>query len=113
MSVREEMPGLICSPMIEFKTGYFFFTNDRLKKTYPKNGLNIQLCASYPLKDFTHKWSLQAYGCSRIFPTIRQLHQWSSKNVIMVYFYQSRFKTRLLGFLFEGRSNINLILVHY
>lgn len=57
-----------CSqPHLEAKAGYFFFSNSTLRKIYNKNGLDLQLCASYPLWDFTSRWTLNAYGAVEYF----------------------------------------------
>jgi len=44
-------------PTIEFKTGYFFFSDHRMRKVYDKGGLDLQIAGSYPI----WKW-LQIYG---------------------------------------------------
>jgi outer membrane protein W len=54
-------------PSVEFKTGYFFFSNSKMRKTYDKGGLDIQLCASYPFWSMTRRWSLSAYGAVEYF----------------------------------------------
>lgn len=54
-------------PLIEVKTGYFFFSNSKLRKTYDRGGWDVQLCASYPLWKLTNKWTLHAYGAIEYF----------------------------------------------
>lgn len=44
-------------PIIEFKTGYFFFSNAKMRDVYDKGGLDLQISGSYPI----WKW-LQIYG---------------------------------------------------
>jgi len=44
-------------PTIEFKTGYFFFADDKMRKVYDEGGLDLQIAGSYPL----WRW-LQIYG---------------------------------------------------
>ena len=44
-------------PTIEFKTGYFFFADDKMRKVYHEGGLDLQIAGSYPL----WRW-LQIYG---------------------------------------------------
>jgi opacity protein-like surface antigen len=54
-------------PLIEIKTGYFFFANSKMRKVYDKGGFDIQLCSSYPLKRLNNKWTLNAYGAVEYF----------------------------------------------
>lgn len=60
---------LCCFPhsLCEVKTGYFFFSNSKMRKVYDKGGVDIQLCASYPLKRLTSRWVLNAYGAVEYF----------------------------------------------
>ena len=44
-------------PTIEFKTGYFFFSESKMRKVYNKGGLDLQIAGSYPV----WRW-LQIYG---------------------------------------------------
>lgn len=55
------------APLIEFKTGYFFFSNSKMRKIYDKGGLDIQLSASYPLWTLSDCWTLEAYGSLEYF----------------------------------------------
>lgn len=54
-------------PLLEFKTGYFMFSNSKMRKIYDRGGLDIQLCASYPLWNLTDRWTLNAYGALEYF----------------------------------------------
>jgi opacity protein-like surface antigen len=49
-------------PMCEVKAGYFFFSDSSMRKIYDKGGLDVQLCASYPLWNLSNSWTLNAYG---------------------------------------------------
>src|SRR5262245_20901729 len=60
-------PWCIFQPSFEVKAGYFFFSQPKMRKIYDKNGLDIQLCASYPFWDLTCKCSLHAYGAVEYF----------------------------------------------
>lgn len=53
--------------IIEAKAGYFFFSDDTLKKIYDQGGLDVQLCATYPLWDVDNGWTLNAYGAIEYF----------------------------------------------
>jgi opacity protein-like surface antigen len=53
--------------MLETKMGYFFFSNSKMRKIYDRSGLDIQLCASYPLRNLTSRWTLNAYGALEYF----------------------------------------------
>jgi hypothetical protein len=44
-------------PMIEFKAGYFFFAESKMRKIYDDGGFDVQISASYPV----WRW-LQIYG---------------------------------------------------
>lgn len=48
-------------PSIEFKAGYFCFTNDRMRNIYNDGGYEIQLSGSYPINSPGWSW-LQMYG---------------------------------------------------
>jgi len=65
--MQETAPCCFSQPLCEIKTGYFFFTNSKLRKVYDRGGLDIQLCASYPLWNLTNKWTLNAYGAVEYF----------------------------------------------
>lgn len=59
---QEEISCCFFQPLIEVKTGYFFFSDSKMRKIYDHGGLDIQLCASYPLCNLTSRWTLNAYG---------------------------------------------------
>lgn len=44
-------------PTIEFKAGYFFFADGKMRKIYNEGGLDLQIAGSYPI----WKW-MQIYG---------------------------------------------------
>jgi len=44
-------------PTIEFKAGYFFFADGKMRKIYNEGGLDLQIAGSYPM----WKW-MQIYG---------------------------------------------------
>lgn len=52
----------ISQPLVEIKAGYFFFSNSKMRKIYDRGGVDVQLCASYPLWKLTSRWDLNAYG---------------------------------------------------
>jgi len=54
-------------PLFEAKAGYFFFSNSKMRKIYDRDGLDIQLCGSYPLCNMTCRWTLNAYGAVEYF----------------------------------------------
>ena len=57
-----------CSqPLIEVKTGYFFFSNSKMRNIYDRGGLDVQLGVSYPFWKPTSRWSLNAYGAVEYF----------------------------------------------
>ncbi len=66
-SIQETSTGCEIHPLYEFKAGYFFFTNSKLRKVYDRGGLDLQLCASYPLWNVTACWTLNAYGAIEYF----------------------------------------------
>jgi len=66
-SSTEATPCCFSQPLLEVKTGYFFFTDSKMRKIYDKDGLDIQLCASYPLWSLTNRWILNAYGAVEYF----------------------------------------------
>lgn len=49
---EEEIPATI-----EFKAGYFFFSNDKMQDVFDQGGLDLQICGSYPI----WRW-IQIYG---------------------------------------------------
>lgn len=54
-------------PLFEVKTGYFFFSDSKMRKIYDRGGLDIQLCTSYPLWKLTNRWTLNGYGAVEYF----------------------------------------------
>jgi hypothetical protein len=54
-------PCCFSQPLLEVKTGYFFFSNSKMQKIYDKGGWDVQLCASYPLRNLTSRWIVNAY----------------------------------------------------
>lgn len=58
---HEGAPCCFSQPLLEIKAGYFIFSNSKLRKVYNKGGLDIQLCASYPLWNLANRWTLSAY----------------------------------------------------
>ncbi len=64
---QETTPCCFFQPLFEVKTGYFFFSNSKMRKVYDRGGLDIQLCASYPLWNLTSRWTLNAYGAVEYF----------------------------------------------
>jgi len=44
-------------PMLEIKSGYFFFSDAKMRKVYDEGGLDVQISGSYPI----WRW-LQIYG---------------------------------------------------
>lgn len=49
-------------PLLEVKTGYFSFSDSKLRKVYDRGGAVIQLSATYPLWNFANGWTLNGYG---------------------------------------------------
>lgn len=66
---QETEPCYFFQPFLEVKTGYFFFSNSKLRKIYDRGGLDIQLCAAYPLWNPTSRWTLNVYGAVEYFHT--------------------------------------------
>lgn len=64
---QESTSCCLSNPLFEVKTGYFFFSDSKLRKIYDKGGFDIQLCASCPFQDLTCRWSLHAYGAVEYF----------------------------------------------
>lgn len=52
----------VSQPLVEIKTGYFFFSNSKMREVYDNGGWDIQLCTSYPLWNLSRGWTLAAYG---------------------------------------------------
>lgn len=63
---QEATPCYFSQPILEFKAGYFFFSNSKLRKIYDRGGLDIQLCGSYPW-NLSKRWSISAYGAVEYF----------------------------------------------
>jgi len=64
---QESAPCFFSQRLIEVKTGYFIFSNSKLRKVYNKGGLDIQLSVSYPLWNITGRWTLNAYTAVEYF----------------------------------------------
>lgn len=65
---QEIIPCCFSQPLVEFKMGYFFFSNSKMRKIYDRGGLDIQLCASYLLLwNPTSRWALNAYSAVEYF----------------------------------------------
>lgn len=64
---QETSPYCFFKPLFEVKTGYFVFSNSTMRKVYDKGGLDIQLCASYPLWNLTSRWTFNVYGALEYF----------------------------------------------
>jgi hypothetical protein len=64
---QEMMPCCFSQPLFEVKTGYFSFSDSKMRKIYNKGGLDIQLCTSYPLWSLTSRWTINAYGAVEYF----------------------------------------------
>lgn len=65
--MQETIPCCFSRPLFQVKAGYFFFSNSKMRKIYDRGGLDIQLCASYPLWNLTCRWTLNAYGALEYF----------------------------------------------
>lgn len=65
LSAREK--SCCAQPSIEFKTGYFFFTDSKMRKVYDKGGIDLQLSANYPIWNLNSQWTLNAYGAVEYF----------------------------------------------
>lgn len=63
---EETTPCCFSQSLVEVKTGYFFFSNSEMRNVY-RGGLDIQLCASYPLWNLTSRWILNGYGALEYF----------------------------------------------
>jgi len=60
-------PCCFSQPLLEVKMGYFFFSNSKMRDVYDRGGLDIQMCASYPLWNLTSRWILNGYGALEYF----------------------------------------------
>jgi hypothetical protein len=66
-SCSELTPCCFSRPLFEVKTGYFVFSDSKMRKVYDRGGWDIQLCGSYPLWNLTSRWTLNAYGAVEYF----------------------------------------------
>lgn len=57
----------VCQPLLEVKTGYFFFSDVKMRRVYDRGGLDIQLSASYPLWNLNSRFTFNAYGAVEYF----------------------------------------------
>lgn len=64
---QETSPCCFAQPLVEVKAGYFFFSDSKMRRIYDKGGLDLQLCASYPLWNLASRWTLNAYGAVEYF----------------------------------------------
>lgn len=55
------------NPLLEVKTGYFFFSSSKLRKIYNNGGWDVQLCTAYPLWHLNCRWAIEAYGAVEYF----------------------------------------------
>ena len=60
--IQDGAPNCFSDSLFEVKTGYFFFSDSKMRKVYDSGGWDIQLCASYPVWNLTSRWTLNAYG---------------------------------------------------
>lgn len=85
--------------ILEFKAGYFFFTDNKMSKVFDQGGLDLQLCGSTPL----WRW-LQIYGAV----------EYLEKSGRSLHFHQ---KTRLwevpISLGLEGVAKITKKLQYY
>jgi outer membrane protein W len=64
-SGRELTPTPPCSfsqPVFEVKTGYFFFSNSKMRRVYDQGGWDVQLSSSFPVGAPSKRLSLHAYA---------------------------------------------------
>jgi outer membrane protein W len=54
-------------PLLEAKAGYFIFSSSDMRKIYGNGGLDVQLCASYPVWNPASRWALDVYGAVEYF----------------------------------------------
>ncbi len=47
--------------LVEFKAGYFFFTDHKMRKVFDQGGLDLQLCASGPVWQWLHVYGSVEY----------------------------------------------------
>lgn len=66
---------LSASQLFEVKTGYFFFSDSKMRKVYDRGAWDFQVCASYPFWNLNCDWTLNAYGAVEyIHPSGRSIH---------------------------------------
>lgn len=66
--IKQETPSSFWSePLFEVKTGYFCFSDSTMRKVYDRDGFDIQLCASYPLRKLFSEWTLNVYAALEYF----------------------------------------------
>lgn len=65
--MEEDTSCCFCQPLVEIKTGYFIFSDSKMRKIYDRGGLDLQLCTSYPLWYLGGQWILNAYGAIEYF----------------------------------------------
>lgn len=66
-NMQKTIPCYFSQPSFEVKTGYFFFSDSKMRKVYDGGGLDIQLCATYPLWNITNRWTLNGYAAVEYF----------------------------------------------
>lgn len=66
-SIQGHCDEFISQPLCEFKTGYFFFSDSKMRKVYDSGGLDVQLCGSTPLWNLCSQWDLNAYAAIEYF----------------------------------------------
>ncbi len=58
-------PIAVCSvkqhPLLEVKAGYFFFTQQDMRRVYNQGGIDLQLCGSYPVYKLLHVYGSVEY----------------------------------------------------
>lgn len=64
---QKATPRYFFQPLLEVKTGYFFFSNSKMQRIYDRGGLDVQLCASSPLWIRTCGWAVDVYGAVEYF----------------------------------------------
>jgi hypothetical protein len=66
-TTQETLPAYCSEALVEIKTGYFCFSDSTMRKVYDRGGFDIQLCASYPLRKLSSRWTLNAYSALEYF----------------------------------------------
>ncbi len=64
---QENLPCCSSQPSVEFKMGYFIFTDSKMRRIYDRGGLDLQLCGSLPLCNLSCSWTLNAYSAIEYF----------------------------------------------